>query len=45
MRDDPDFMRRINLDLAARKAACRILDVTEDADPEQLKRAYRIAAI
>jgi hypothetical protein len=45
MRDDPDFMRRINLDLAARKAACRILDVTEDADPEQLKRAYRNAAI
>jgi len=45
MRDDPDFMRRISLDLAARKAACRILDVEEDADRERLKRAYRLAAI
>jgi hypothetical protein len=45
MRDDPDFMRRISLDLAARKAACRILAVEEDADMEELKRAYRIAAI
>jgi hypothetical protein len=45
MRDDLDFMRRISLDLAARKAACRILDVEEHADREQLKRAYRIAAI
>jgi hypothetical protein len=45
MKDDPDFMRRISLDLAARKAACRILNVEEDADLEQLKRAYRIAAI
>jgi len=45
MRDDPDFMGRISLDLAARKAACRILDVEEDTGPEQLKRAYRIAAI
>jgi hypothetical protein len=44
MRDDPDFMERINRDLAARKAARRILDVAEDADQEQLKRAYRIAA-
>jgi preprotein translocase subunit Sec63 len=45
MRDDPDFMIRISLDLAARKAARRILDVAEDADQEQIKRAYRIAAI
>lgn len=45
MRDDPDFMKPISLDLAARKAACRILDVEEDTDQEQLKRAYRIAAI
>ena len=45
MRHDPDFMKPINRDLAARKAACRILDVEEDADREQLKRAYRNAAI
>jgi hypothetical protein len=45
MKDDPDFMKRISLDLAARRAACRILDVAEDASQEQLKRAYRIAAI
>jgi preprotein translocase subunit Sec63 len=45
MRDDLDFMRRISLDLAARKAACQILDIEEDADQKQLKRAYRLAAI
>jgi preprotein translocase subunit Sec63 len=45
MRDDPDFMEQINRDLAARKAACRILGVQEGADKEQVKRAYRIAAI
>ena len=38
-------MTRINRELAARKAACRILDVAEDADMEELKRAYRMAAI
>jgi hypothetical protein len=45
MRDDPDFMTRISLDLAARTAACRILEVGEDADQQQLRRAYRIAAL
>lgn len=45
MRDDPDFMTRINRELAARKAAGRILDVAENADMEDLKRAYRMAAI
>jgi len=45
MRHDPDFMKPINRDLAARKVACRILDVEENADKEQLKRAYRNAAI
>jgi len=45
MKDDPDFMERISRDLAAKKAACRILDVAEDADMEELKRAYRMAAI
>jgi hypothetical protein len=45
MKDDPNFMERISLDLAARKVACGILGVAEDADKEQIKRAYRIAAI
>jgi len=45
MKDDSNFMERISRDLAARKAACRILEVAEDADPEQIKQAYRLAAI
>jgi len=45
MKDDPNFVERVNLDLAARKAACRILDVAEDVDKEQIRKAYRIAAI
>ena len=45
MKDDPDFMSRIDLELAARKAACKILNVAEGADEERLKRAYRTAAI
>ncbi len=45
MNDDPHFMERINRDLAARKAACRILNVEEDAGQRQIRRAYRIAAI
>lgn len=45
MKHDPDFMARINLDLAARKAARRILDVAEDADQDEIKKAYRTAAI
>ena len=45
MKDDPDFMERISRDLAVEKAARRILDVAQDANREQLKRAYRTAAI
>lgn len=45
MKDDPDFMERISRDLAARQAACRILEVQEGASREQLKKAYRRAAI
>jgi preprotein translocase subunit Sec63 len=45
MKHDPDFMARINLDLAARRTARKILEVREDADPDELKRAYRMAAI
>ncbi len=44
MKNDPDFMKRISLDLAARKAACKILGVEENVDPEDLKKAYRVAA-
>lgn len=45
MRNNPDSMEKIRLDLAARTTARRILDVGDDADLEDLKRAYRIAAI
>ena len=41
MKDDFEFMERITRDLAARKAACKILGVSEDADKKNLKKAYR----
>jgi len=41
----PDFMEKITRDLEARKAACKILEVEEMADKQQLKKAYRRAAI
>ena len=45
MKDDAEFMERINRDLAARKVARRLLGVPEHAGAAQLKRAYRRAAI
>lgn len=45
MREDSDFMQRITRDLQARKAACKILEVEENADKHKLKKAYRRAAI
>lgn len=45
MKHDPDFMEKITRDLEARKAACKILEVEEMADKQQLKKAYRRAAI
>jgi hypothetical protein len=45
MKHDPDFMQKINRDLAARRAAYRILDIGEDAGLEDVKRAYRNAAV
>jgi len=45
MKDDFEFMERITRDLEARKAACKILEVEEDASKEQLKKAYRRAAM
>jgi len=45
MKEDLEFMERITRDLEARKAACKILEVEEMADKQQLKKAYRRAAI
>ena len=45
MKDDFEFMERITRDLAARKAACRILGVSEDADKKDMKKAYRKASM
>jgi len=45
MKDDYDFMERITRDSAARKAACKILEVSEDADKNDLKKAYRKASM
>jgi len=44
-RDDYDFGERITRDLRARRAACKILEVTEDADKQALKKAYRRASL
>ena len=41
MKDDPDFMEKINKSLEAYKAARKILDVNELADKNELKKAYR----
>ena len=45
MKEDSGFMERITRDLAARKAASKILEVAEHASKGQLKRAYRRAAM
>ena len=44
-RDDYEFGERITRDLQARLAACKILEVTEDADEQALKKAYRRASL
>ena len=44
MKEDSGFMERISRDLEARKAACKILDVPENAEEETLKKAYRKAS-
>jgi len=41
MKEDFEFMERITRDLGARKAACKVLGVSEDADKNALKKAYR----
>jgi hypothetical protein len=45
MKDDFEFMQRITRDLEARKAACKILGVPEEADKNNLKKAYRKASM
>jgi len=45
MKDDFEFMERITADLEARKAACKVLGVSEDADKNDLKKAYRKASM
>jgi preprotein translocase subunit Sec63 len=45
MKHDPDFMDKINKDLEARKAAALILGVSETADSQTLKKAYKEASI
>jgi len=45
LKHDPDFMKKITKDLEARKAACKILEVEENTNKQQLKKAYRRAAI
>ena len=41
LRNDYDFGEKILRDLEARRAACKILGVREDASKEELKKAYR----
>jgi len=43
--DDHDYAVRIVLDLRVRRAACRILGVSEDAEKKDLKKAYRRASM
>jgi hypothetical protein len=45
MKDAPEFMGKITSDLAERKAACKVLGISEDADKADLKKAYRKASI
>ena len=45
MKDDLEFMERITRDLVARKAACKILAVSEEAGKGDLKKAYRKASM
>lgn len=44
-RDDTDFMKRVRLDLETRRIACKILDVDETANNNELKKAYRQVAM
>ena len=45
MKDDFEFMERITRDLAVRKAASKVLGVSEDVGKNDLKKAYRKASM
>jgi hypothetical protein len=45
VKDDFNFRERITRDLEARKAACKVLGVSEDANKSELKKAYRKASM
>ena len=45
MKDDFEFMERITHNLEAHKAASKVLGVSEDADRNDLKKAYRKASM
>jgi hypothetical protein len=45
LKDDWEFLERINLDLKAREAAREILEVKKSAAQEDLKKAYRKACL
>jgi curved DNA-binding protein CbpA len=45
MKEDFEFMERITRDLEARKAACKVLGVSENSDGNDLKKAYRKASM
>lgn len=44
-RDNGVFMERTSHDLEARRIACKVLGVQDTADREELKKAYRRAAM
>jgi hypothetical protein len=45
MKDAPEFMEKLTSDLAVRKAACKVLRVSENVSNKELKKAYRKASI
>jgi hypothetical protein len=45
IKHDYEFGERIARDLQARRAACKILEVEENASKETLKKAYRRASL
>jgi len=45
IKEDYEFGEKITRDLQARRVACKILDVKEDATKEALKKAYRRASL
>ena len=44
-RDGSRSLEKISLDLQAHRAACKILEVGENADQSELKKAYRRASL